>query len=58
MGSFSSGIGGIFILAYFALVLGVGIYVLILATRFVGAHQRGAEALETIAKNLPQPPKG
>ena len=52
MGSLASGVGTVFILAYFAVVLGVGIYVLLLATRFVKAHQRGAEALETIAKKI------
>jgi hypothetical protein len=46
------GIGSILIVLYFALVIGLTIYVIVLATRFVKAHQRGAEALESIAQTL------
>lgn len=37
---------------YVALIVGPVIYLLVLATRFVKAHQRGAEALESIAQTL------
>ena len=52
MGHFGSAFGGFLILAYFATILGVGIYFIVLATRFVKAHQRGAAALEAIAQKL------
>ena len=52
MGTFASTFGSLFILAYFAVVIGLGIYLLILATRFVKAHARGAAALEEIARKL------
>lgn len=57
MGHFSSAIGGFLALAYFAVILGVGIYLIILVARFVSAHQRGAAALEDIAKKLSSAPK-
>jgi predicted RND superfamily exporter protein len=47
-----TGIGGILLVLYFALIIGITIYVIVLATRFVKAHQRGAEALESIAQTL------
>ena len=47
-----SGIGSILLALYFALIIGIAVYVLVLATRFVKAHQRGAEALESIAQTL------
>jgi hypothetical protein len=37
---------------YLLIVVAVGIYLLVLLTRFVKAHQRGAEALEVIAKKI------
>ena len=49
--------GSVFVIAYFAMVLAVGVYVLLLATRFVNAHQRGAAALENIARKLPASPQ-
>ena len=42
----------VWVLAYFFFLISIGIYVLVLLTRFVKAHQRGAEALESIAKKL------
>ncbi len=42
----------ILIVLYFALIVGLIIYFVVLATRFVKAHQRGAEALESIAQAL------
>ena len=45
-------IGGILMVWYFALILGLIIYFFVLATRFVKAHQRDAEALESIAQTL------
>jgi len=43
---------GIFAIFYLFLVIGIGVYVLVLLTRFVKAHQRGSEALEAIARKL------
>lgn len=48
----SAGIGSIFMVLYFVLIIGLTIYFVVLATRFVKAHQRGAEALESIAQTL------
>ena len=47
-----AGIGSILVVLYFALIIGLVIYFFVLATRFVKAHQRGAEALESIAQTL------
>ena len=47
-----AGIGNILVVLYFALIIGLVIYFIVLATRFVKAHQRGAEALESIAQTL------
>jgi hypothetical protein len=44
-------IGGIFIFVYFAFIIAVSIYLLVLASRFVGSHERIASALERIAAN-------
>lgn len=44
--------GNILVVLYFALIIGLVIYFIVLATRFVKAHQRGAEALESIAQTL------
>ena len=43
---------GILAILYFLLVLGIGVYILVLLARFVKAHQRGSEALEVIARKL------
>lgn len=40
-------------LFYFVAVVGIGIYLLVLVSRFVKSHQRGADALEAIARKLP-----
>ena len=45
----------VFAFAYLLVVVGISIYVLVLLARFVEAHQRGAQALESIAKKLPAP---
>lgn len=42
----------IFAFAYLFIVIAIGIYLLVLLTRFVKAHQRGAEALEAIARKI------
>jgi len=48
-----AGIGYIFLMVlYFALIIAPVIYLIVLATRFVKAHQRGAAALESIAQTL------
>jgi len=47
-----SGIAGIITLLYFLAVIGVGIFLLGLLARLVKAHQRGADALEAIARKL------
>ncbi len=52
----NSGIAVVFTLFYFVIVLGISVYVLVLLARFVRAHQRGADALETIARRLPIAP--
>jgi hypothetical protein len=44
-----SGIGGFFAFAYVIACIGVIIYIITLAARFVGAHERVADALEKIA---------
>jgi hypothetical protein len=44
--------GFIFVLLYFALIIGLVIYFIVLASRFVRAHQRAGEALESIAQTL------
>lgn len=48
-----SGLTGVFMLLYFLVVIGAGIFVLVLLSNFVKAHQRCADALETIARKLP-----
>ncbi len=53
-----SGLGGAIALLYFATVVGIGVYLLVLLTRFVKAHQRGADALEAIARKLPMSASG
>ncbi len=47
-----SAITGIFAIFYMFVVIGIGVYVLVLLTRFVKAHQRGSDALEVIARKL------
>lgn len=42
----------VFAIVYVLAVIGLGIYLIVLAARFVKAHQRGAAALEAIARNL------
>lgn len=44
-------VGGLFVILYACLVIGVGIYLLMLISRFVGAHKRIARALEETARN-------
>ena len=50
-------LGGLFLVIYFCIVIGVGIFVLVLLNRFVGAHERIASALERIAQNPLSPPR-
>jgi len=45
--------GFILALIYLLSIFGVGVYLLVLLARFVKAHQRGADALEAIARKLP-----
>ncbi len=45
-------VGGILAVLYLACVVGVVIYVLTLLARFVSAHERAVNALETIARKL------
>ena len=45
-------LGGIFAVVYFVCVIGILIYILRLLARFVGAQERTAGALETIARKL------
>lgn len=53
-GGFGFGLG--FVVVYFLVIIGVAIYLLSLAGRFVDAHERSAEALERMSHNLrPRP---
>jgi hypothetical protein len=45
-------LGGLFALVYFACVIAVIVYVLRLLGRFVGAHERVANALEMVARKM------
>ena len=45
-------LGGVFLILYFCVVIGIGIFVLVLLSRFVSAHERIASALERAAQNL------
>lgn len=47
-----------FMLAYVVAVVVVVVYLIVLATRLVGARQRTAKALETIAARLPDTRNG
>jgi hypothetical protein len=49
----SGPVGIILALLYLSAIFAVGIYLLVLLTRFVKAHQRSADALEAIARKLP-----
>lgn len=40
----------LFILGYFLVPLVIGVYLLVLLSRFVKAHQRAADALERMAE--------
>jgi hypothetical protein len=42
----------LFLVLYFCVVVGVGIYVLLLLGRFVSAHERIASAMERAAQGL------
>ncbi len=51
-------VGGVFFFVVYSLVVvGVAIYLIVLAARFVGAHERGADALERIAQTLSRRPR-
>lgn len=41
-----------FVLIEIAVIVAVGIYLLVLITRFVKAHQKGAQALTMIAEKI------
>jgi len=43
---------GIFLLLYICFVIGVAVFVLILLSRFVSAHERIATALDIIARKF------
>jgi hypothetical protein len=45
------GTGEIFFVLYYGAVIGVGIFILKLLSRFVKAHERVATALEDVARN-------
>lgn len=45
-------LGDLFVLAYFACIIAITIYVLFLLTRFVSAHERMATSLDVIARKL------
>ena len=47
-----SSLGGLFVLAYLACVIGLVIFVLRMLWRFVSAHERVAGALDIIARKL------
>jgi len=47
-----AGLGSIFVLIYFACVIGIIICLIRLLYRFVSAHERVASALETVARKL------
>jgi hypothetical protein len=49
----SGSTGIVLALVYLLSIFAVGVYLLVLLARFVKAHQRGAEALEAIARKLP-----
>jgi SNF family Na+-dependent transporter len=49
-----SGVGGTFLILYFCFLIGIAIFLLVLISRFVGAHERIASALERIAQNPPR----
>jgi hypothetical protein len=44
--------GGLFMLAQIVIIVGLAIFVLSLMSRFVGAFERSADALQTIARKL------
>ena len=46
------GWGVVLIALYIGAIIGPIIYVLVLLARFVRAHQRGADALESIAEQM------
>jgi hypothetical protein len=46
----------VFALLYFGAGIGIVIYLLVLARAFVSAHERGAAALERIARKIGSPP--
>lgn len=48
---------GVILVVYFLVVIAVAIYLITLVARFVGAHERGADALERIAQTLPRRPR-
>ena len=45
-----SSIGGFFVFAYAIACIAITIYIITLIARFVGAHERVADALEKIAR--------
>jgi hypothetical protein len=47
-------VGGVLLVLYFCFIIGIAIFVLVLLSRFVGAHERIASALERIAQNPPR----
>lgn len=47
-------VGGILLVLYFCFIVGIAIFILVLLSRFVGAHERIASALERIAQKPPR----
>ncbi|HTV40398.1 MAG TPA: hypothetical protein VMF08_07480 [Candidatus Sulfotelmatobacter sp.] len=47
-----TGIGILFVILYFVCIIGVGIYVLWLMSRFVSAHEKIAASLDTVSRKL------
>lgn len=48
----AAGLGTLFLLVYFAFVIGVTIFILYLLSRFVSAHEKIAASLDTVARKL------
>ncbi len=57
-GFVNAGAGGVFfagflMLAYFCFIVGILIFLLVLLTRFIRAHERVADALEAMTRQRP-----
>ncbi len=52
MQGITAGLGGLLLIAYFACIIAIVIYVLRLMGRFVGAHEKMATSLDIIARKM------